>query len=167
MKIKVEKQKRKNITAKYDGNYIKILIPKYLSEDDNIVKNFIKNELRRIDTFKNLKPSKLLNKKDLIEIINRWQKKIGINPVRIQIRKMKNKWSSCSSKGNITLNSEIKILPRKLVEYIIVHELLHIIVPNHNKTFKVLLSTYLPDWEGLHLRLISYSFLYDNKHKII
>ncbi len=56
---------------------------------------------------------------------------------------MKNKWSSCSSKGNITLNSYIALLPKRFVEYIIVHELLNILIPNHNKTIKVLLSTQL------------------------
>lgn len=167
MKIKVEKQKRKNITAKYDGNYIKILIPKYLSEDDNIVKNFIKNELVIIDNSRTIRILKPLDKEDLIKIVNRWQKKIGIKANRIQIRKMKNKWSSCSSKGNITLNSDIVLLIKKFVEYIIVHELLHILIPNHNKTFKVLLSTYLPEWEDLHHKLTTYSGQKDNSYKII
>ena len=141
----------------FDRNCIEILIPEYLNEDDNKVRDFIRNELRRIDNFKNYKPSKPLNRENLIEIINIWQKRTRIKANRIQIRKMKNKWSSCSSKGNINLNSEIKFLSKELIEYIIVHELLHIIVPNHNKTFRVLLSTYLPDWEELHLKLVLYS----------
>jgi len=167
MKIKVEKQKRKNITVKYDGNYIKILIPEYLSEDDNIVKNFIKNELVIIDNSRTIRILKPLDKEDLIKIVNRWQKKIGIKANRIQIKKMKNKWSSCSSKGNITLNSDIVLLPKKFAEYIIVHELLHLLIPNHCKTFKVLLSTYLPEWEYLHLKLISYSIQHCISYKII
>lgn len=157
MKIKIKKQKRKNLVAKFDRNCISILIPKYLDENDNIVRDFIRNELKKTYTSRTFKPPKPLNRKDLIEIINRWQKMIGIKANRIQIRKMKNKWSSCSSKGNIILNGEISLLPKKLAEYIIVHELLHILIPNHNKTFKVLLSTYLPNWEDLHLKLISYS----------
>jgi predicted metal-dependent hydrolase len=100
------------------------------------------------------------NKSDLLEIIDAWQGKLKVKPNRIQIRKMKNKWSSCSSNGNITINSELTRLPKEIVEYAIVHELLHLIVPNHGKTFKVLLSVYLPAWEELHHKLASCSSLF-------
>lgn len=98
-----------------------------------------------------------LNKSDLLEIIHAWQEKLKVKPNRIQIRKMSNKWCSCSSKGNLTINSELTRLPREIVEYVILHELLHLIVPNHGKTFKVLLSLYLPNWEELHSQLASCS----------
>ncbi|MBE0516997.1 MAG: M48 family metallopeptidase [Methanophagales archaeon] len=97
-----------------------------------------------------------LNKTDLLEIIRVWQEKLKVKPNRIQIRRMSNKWSSCSSNGNLTINSELTRLPREIVEYVILHELLHLIVPNHGKTFKVLLSLYLPNWEELHAQLASY-----------
>ncbi|MDI6885868.1 MAG: M48 family metallopeptidase [archaeon] len=98
-----------------------------------------------------------LTKSDLLEIIHVWREKLKVKPNRIQIRRMRNKWCSCSSKGNLTINSELTRLPRVIAEYVIVHELLHLIVPNHGKTFKVLLSAYLPDWEELHYELASCS----------
>jgi len=101
--------------------------------------------------------SKDLNKSELLEICGRWQRKLKVRPNRIQVRKMKNKWSSCSSRGNVTLSSELTGLPREVTEYVIVHELLHLIVPNHGKTFKALLSAHLPQWEELHNRLLSCS----------
>ena len=107
-----------------------------------------------------MEASKVLSKRELLEICGKWQKKLKVKPNRIQIRKMKNKWSSCSSKGNITLNNELIGLPGEVAEYAIVHELLHLIVPNHGKTFKVLLSAYLPQWEELHKKLISCSNLF-------
>ena len=94
-----------------------------------------------------------LTKNDLIEISHKWQEKLNITSNRIQIMKMKNKWSSCSTKGNITLNSELTKLPKEISEYAILHELLHLIVPNHGKTFKALLSVYMPNWEELHNQL--------------
>lgn len=90
-------------------------------------------------------------------ICEKWQKRLKVGPKRIQIKRMKNKWSSCSSKGNVTFNSEIARLPKEIVEYVILHELLHLVVPNHGRTYKVLLSTYLPNWERLHSKLKSYS----------
>jgi predicted metal-dependent hydrolase len=117
-------------------------------------------EITKEERFKISQP---LKKSDLLEIIDAWQEKLKVNPDRVQIRKMRNKWSSCSSKGNITLNSELTRLPREIAKYVIVHELLHLIVPNHGKTFKVLLSAYLPDWEELHYKLASCSSLFLSK----
>ena len=98
-----------------------------------------------------------LTEEDLLQITRRWQEKLNIKANRIQIMKMKNKWSSCSTKGNITLNSEVTKLPRELAEYTILHELLHLIAPNHGKTFKALLSAYMPNWEELHQKLLFFS----------
>ena len=108
----------------------------------------------KIENRRGLADSQALNKSDLFEIIDTWREKLKVKPKRIQIRKMRNKWSSCSSKGNITLNSELTRLSREIAEYVVVHELLHLIVPNHGKTFKVLLSAYLSDWERLHHELL-------------
>jgi len=94
-----------------------------------------------------------LTKTDLLEITHKWQQKLNITSNRVQITKMKNKWSSCSTKGNITLNSELTKLPREVVEYAILHELIHLIAPNHGKTFKALLSAHMPNWEQLHHEL--------------
>lgn len=101
-----------------------------------------------------MKSSRISNKRGLLEICDSWQGRLKVRPNRTQIRKMKNKWSSCSSRGNVTLSSDLMELPKEIAEYVIVHELLHLIVPNHGKTFKVLLSAYLPNWEELHHRLL-------------
>lgn len=100
-----------------------------------------------------------LTKDELLEIAQKWQQKLNIKSNRIQIMKMKNKWSSCSTKGNITLNSELTKLPKEVAEYAILHELIHLIVPNHGKTFKALLSAYMPNWEELHNKLPTSSAL--------
>ena len=99
-----------------------------------------------------IKPTSL-TKNDLLEITRKWQEKLNIQINRIQIMKMKNKWSSCSTKGNITLNSELTKIPKEIAEYAILHELLHLIIPNHGKTFKALLSAHMPNWEELHNKL--------------
>ncbi len=125
------------------------------------MKIMIKNQrgLAEIDNEKRFAIAQPLNKSDLVEIVDAWQEELKVKPNRIQIRRMRNKWCSCSSKGNLTINSELTRLPREIVEYAILHELLHLIVPNHGKTFKVLLSAYLPNWEELHYKLASCSGL--------
>ena len=84
-----------------------------------------------------------LTREEILGIAQKWQEKLNIKTNRIQVMKMKNKWSSCSTKGNITLNSELTKLPKEVTEYAILHELIHLIVPNHGKAFKALLSAHV------------------------
>jgi len=117
----------------------------------------IKNQSGLADSKERFEVVQPLNKTDLLEMIQEWQEKLKVKPNRIQIRRMSNKWCSCSAKGNLTINSELTRLPQEIVEYVILHELVHLIVPNHGKTFRVLLSVYLPNWEELHSKLTSRS----------
>uniref|UniRef100_A0A7C2CR29 M48 family peptidase n=1 Tax=Dictyoglomus thermophilum TaxID=14 RepID=A0A7C2CR29_DICTH len=89
-------------------------------------------------------------REEILNICEKWQKELKVNVKRVQIRNMKNKWGSCSTKGVLTLNKELLKLPLRYAEYVIVHELLHMIVPNHGWTFKTLLYAYIPNWEELH-----------------
>jgi len=63
---------------------------------------------------------------------------------------MRRKWASCSSSGIVTFSLDLLTQPARLREYVIVHELLHLKVPNHGKLFKSLLRAYLPDYESIH-----------------
>lgn len=79
----------------------------------------------------------------LKEKVNDWAKKIGVKPLEIHVRRMSRKWASCSSRGRITIHSEIMKHPKKFIDKVIVHELLHLKYPNHGKMFKVLERAYL------------------------
>jgi hypothetical protein len=72
-----------------------------------------------------------------------WAKRIGVEPKEIRVRLMKNKWASCSSNGRLTFNSEILQQPASFRREAIVHELLHLKVPNHGKLFKNLMIAFL------------------------
>ncbi len=72
--------------------------------------------------------------------------RLGVPAPRIYIRPMSSKWGSISTRGRLTLNEELLPLPRGLGEYVILHELLHLLVPNHGLVFKLFLDAYMPDW---------------------
>ena len=72
-----------------------------------------------------------------------WAKRIGVEPKQVTLRPMKRKWASCSNGGNLTFNTELLNKPPDFRKRVIVHELLHLKVPNHGKLFKVLLEIYL------------------------
>jgi len=60
---------------------------------------------------------------------------------------MRAKWASCSPAGRLTFSHDLLREMRAFQEAVVVHELLHIRVPNHGRLFKSLMSAYVPDWE--------------------
>jgi predicted metal-dependent hydrolase len=79
--------------------------------------------------------------------------KIKVDVKGIYIRPMKNKWASCSSNGILSFNDELLTMEKNLGDYVMVHELLHIHVPNHGKLWKSLMTAYIGDYEKLEQKL--------------
>lgn len=81
-------------------------------------------------------------------IIEKWENIIQVKANKWSIRQMKTKWGSCNSdNGNILLNLELAKKPIQCLEYIIVHELIHLIERKHNDNFFALLDKHLPQWK--------------------
>jgi predicted metal-dependent hydrolase len=76
-----------------------------------------------------------------------WAVRIGVKTPQIHVRQMRSKWASISTAGRLSLNTDLLSIPRNLGEFVIVHELIHLIAPNHGKVFKSFLHAYLPDWQ--------------------
>ena len=81
---------------------------------------------------------------ELKTAVGNWAAKIKARPKQIRVQRMTRKWASCSRKGRVTFNSELFGQPYRFQEFVIVHELLHLKIPNHGKLFKSLLKAYLP-----------------------
>ncbi len=94
--------------------------------------------------------------------VRHWAARIGVRTPQIHLREMQSKWASLSTTGRLTLNSELLRLPRVLGEFVIVHELVHLLSPNHGKLFKSFMRAYLPDWEERARALRAYG---DNSHQ--
>lgn len=87
-------------------------------------------------------------------LIEKWEQKIGVKINRLYVQRMKTRWGSCKpDTGNIRLNTELAKKPRQCLEYIIVHELVHMIEPTHNFRFTELLNQFLPNWKQLRNEL--------------
>ncbi len=78
-------------------------------------------------------------KKEVLE----WAEDVGVQPKEIHVRKMRKKWASCSSRGRLTFSYELLNQSNDRRYKAIVHELLHMKYPSHNKMFKTLLSAHL------------------------
>lgn len=82
-----------------------------------------------------------------------WARKLDVKVGSISIRATRTKWASCSTSGRLTFDVSLPDLPDDLQDYVIVHELLHIQVPNHGKLWKSLMRAHLGDYEKLAARL--------------
>lgn len=88
------------------------------------------------------------------EVVPKWEKILGVNIKSYFVQKMKTKWGSCNHKSqNIRLNTELVKKPKDLVEYVIVHEMVHLLVPTHNDHFLALMNKYYPHWREARLEL--------------
>lgn len=75
--------------------------------------------------------------------VEAWAGRIGVTPKEIHLRSMKHKLASCSSKGRLTFNTSLLKEPAAFRAGVIVHELVHLKVPNHGPLFKALVRSYL------------------------
>ncbi len=83
--------------------------------------------------------------------VSHWSETISAKAKIVQVRRMKRKWASCSTAGRITFSKELLGRKRPFQDYVIVHELIHLHVPNHGKLFKSLMRAYIPNWEEFRL----------------
>ena len=88
------------------------------------------------------------------ELIRRWQPKLGVEVDGYFLQRMKTKWGSCNPlAGNIRLNTELVKKPRDLLEYVVIHETLHLIAPTHSEQFLTLLTKHYPAWREARVEL--------------
>ncbi|MBC7379959.1 MAG: M48 family metallopeptidase, partial [Burkholderiaceae bacterium] len=81
------------------------------------------------------------------DMIAAWESRLGVKVSGYFLQRMKTKWGSCNhAAGNIRLNTELVKKPKDLVEYVVVHEMLHLLEPTHNERFVGLLDRHWPQW---------------------
>jgi predicted metal-dependent hydrolase len=81
------------------------------------------------------------------DLIARWEPLLGVKVERVFVQKMKTKWGSCNpSKSSIRLNTDLAKKPRKCLEYIVLHEMVHLIERHHNDRFRKYMGQLLPQW---------------------
>ena len=90
----------------------------------------------------------------LDELVPKWEKILKVRANNINVKSMKTKWGSCNTeKGNILFNLELAKKPIACIEYVVAHELVHLIERLHNDNFKAHLDRHIPNWKGLKAML--------------
>ena len=167
---------RINNRAKYLRIHIKpfkgifVTIPRGISQckAENFVlskKEWIKKHLKKVREFeKNVTENRTKIKpvdrnKAKIFLINKLEEltdKFNFSYNKVSIRNQKTRWGSCSSKNNISLNCNLINLPGKLINYVLLHELVHTRVKNHGADFWQEMGKYLEDPRALNKELREY-----------
>ncbi|MEM5785533.1 MAG: M48 family metallopeptidase [Candidatus Aenigmatarchaeota archaeon] len=123
---------------------------KFLGDEKNSKK--IKNILKQI-LFQKIEP-----------ITEKYSKKLGVSYNKILIRNQKTKWASCSSKKNLSFNIKMISLHESLINYLVFHEMLHLIEKNHSKKFISLIEKEFPNYKKMEDELTKYWFILNNNH---
>jgi hypothetical protein len=80
-------------------------------------------------------------------LIQKWESKLGVGVEQYFLQRMKTKWGSCNhTVGHIRLNTQLVTKPKDLLEYVIVHEMVHLIEPTHSERFLTILGKHYPTW---------------------
>lgn len=80
-------------------------------------------------------------------IIQRFAERYGVEPSSFYIQEMENRWGSCTNNGKLTLNTELIKASRPCIEYVVTHELCHLLFRNHTQQYYDLLGKEMPDWQ--------------------
>lgn len=97
---------------------------------------------------------KSLLHKAVPDLISKWESKLGVKVAGYFLQRMKTKWGSCNQRArNVRLNTELVKKPKDLLEYVVVHEMLHLIEPTHGERFLALLSKHYPTWREARAEL--------------
>ena len=168
-------------TVKYIGNnrakriiisikpeYVRVVIPKRQSFKN--AQKFVESRLDWIKTNKQRMNLQFEKKRRLPEIDRKVARKILCRRIgelaqlhnfvynRVSIRKQKTRWGSCSTKNNINLNANLLHLPSELIDYVLLHELVHTRVKNHSKDFWDELETVVPNARQVDRKLKDYQY---------
>ena len=88
------------------------------------------------------------------ELIRRWEPRLGVEVAGYFLQRMKTKWGGCNPRAcHIRLNTELVKKPRDLLEYVVVHEMIHLLEPTHSERFMAVLAEHFPAWREARAEL--------------
>jgi len=107
--------------------------------------------------FPSFESSKARAKKLLLERTRYWASQYGVKFHKVSIKRASTRWGSCSSKGNINLHYKLLFLPEELREYVVVHEVCHLLHMNHSRAFWKEVERSFPNWRRIKRELKEFS----------
>jgi hypothetical protein len=158
VEVLVQQQDRQSLAMKITPEGVMVLLPREVDPQGERARAFIEVGLARLPQPE--PPGEPLGRESLRALVDVWTERLEAKVSRIQVRKMRRKWASFSSRGTLTFAEDLLALPVDLVEYAICHELLHQRLPDHGKGFQAMLAAWMPDWQERERRLMAQGVRY-------
>lgn len=172
LKILIFKRKVKYLRLEVDLGGIKIISPVGIEIDKREIlkrhKRWIEKRIERLNEIKRIAKGLEIYRQEnfynWVEIlVNEISKILNVKPEKILFRKMKKRWGSCNYKKKILIfNKNLELLPKELIKHIVIHEMCHLIVKNHNKDFWNLVSRLDPNFKENRRLLAGYMVKFNN-----
>lgn len=77
---------------------------------------------------------------------NRFMQQLGVSPAKVSVRDFKSRWGSCSVRGEVTFNWRVIMAPNRVMDYVVVHELSHLVAHDHSEKFWTTIRKIIPDY---------------------
>src|SRR5690606_2216967 len=130
----IEKEGKPTVTLKYDKIHLQVRPETDREQRQVIMQEWYRTELKKL----------------LPNMIAKWEKKMGLQIAEYGVRRMKTKWGTCNPDAKrIWINLELAKKPLDCLEYIVVHEMVHLLERRHNQRFIGYMDHFLPQWREL------------------
>ena len=164
-------RKVKHARLEIKTDQIRLIMPlNYNGGDEEIIKNhekWIYKKLKRIKESQIKADTKELNflrnekefRNMVLSLVQKLSSELDVDVKKIYFKKMKTRWGSCSTKKNVNINIYLMHLPSYLIEYVVFHEVAHLVEMGHNQRFWHIISNKYPNYKNMEEELLVYWLL--------
>ena len=171
IEVRLSRKRVKNLNLRIsrDGSHVDVSAPSWVSEDE--VRDFVRRKAAWIESHlaqaadtpmaraAKATPEEVAAWREVVSacvpaLIAAWEPIMGVKAGKIAYRNMTSRWGSCQpSTGRICINVRLALYPPECLEYVVVHELCHLLERGHGPRFHQLMDTFMPDWKQRRAKL--------------
>lgn len=171
IEVRLSRKRVKNLNLRIsrDGSHVDVSAPSWVSEDE--VRDFVRRKAAWIESHlaqaadtpmaraSQATPEEIAQWREVVSacvpaLIAAWEPIMGVRAGKVAYRNMTSRWGSCQpSTGRICINVRLALYPPECLEYVVVHELCHLLERGHGPRFHQLMDTFMSDWKQRRARL--------------
>ena len=171
VEVRLSRKRVKNLNLRIsrDGSHVDVSAPSWVSEDE--VRGFVRRKAAWIESHlaqaadtpmaraSQATPEEVARWREVVSacvpaLIAAWEPIMGVRAVKVAYRNMTSRWGSCQpSTGRICINVRLALYPPECLEYVVVHELCHLLERGHGPRFHQLMDAFMPDWKQRRAKL--------------
>ena len=171
IEVRLSRKRVKNLNLRIsrDGSHVDVSAPSWVSEDE--VRDFVRRKAAWIESHlaqaadtpmaraSQATPEEVAQWREVVSacvpaLIAAWEPIMGVRAGKVAYRNMTSRWGSCQpSTGRICINVRLALYPPECLEYVVVHELCHLLERGHGPRFHQLMDAFMPDWKQRRAKL--------------